>query len=132
MRRLYATPWRLCAGAGPGLAFASLSRAIVASLLAQHAAGNHAVFHRPCAMFVVCVTVTRPSRTRCLVSLGTDGQDGPTDAAGACVDGKTWERGLDAKLDPLDFLHRFDSYSFFDREGGLVRLGKGFRVEASV
>lgn len=62
-------------------------------------------------------------RTRCLVSLGTDGQDGPTDAAGACVDGKTWERGLDTKLDPLDFLDRFDSYAFFDKEGGLVRLG---------
>jgi len=50
---------------------------------------------------------------------GTDGTDGPTDAAGACVTGATWSRGPggDAALDGAD------SGSWFDRYGGLVTTG---------
>ena len=59
----------------------------------------------------------------CLVSAGTDGQDGPTDAAGAWVDGGTWDRGLALGLDPAAAIAAFDSYSFFDKEGGLLRTG---------
>ena len=60
---------------------------------------------------------------RCLVTAGTDGQDGPTDAAGAFGDGGTWLRGLAAGLEPDNALAAFDSYTFFDKEGGLIRTG---------
>jgi len=59
-----------------------------------------------------------------LASIGTDGVDGPTDAAGAMVDTTTLkrarERGLAA---PEHYLDRNDSYTFFDHLGDLVRLG---------
>lgn len=50
-----------------------------------------------------------------LLSAGTDGIDGPTDAAGAVVDGDTAGRAREAGMDPLDYLERNDSYSFFKR-----------------
>lgn len=50
-----------------------------------------------------------------LLSAGTDGIDGPTDAAGAVVDGETAGRAREAGIDPLDYLERNDSYSFFKR-----------------
>ncbi len=57
------------------------------------------------------------------MSAGTDGQDGPTDAAGAWADGGTWNRGVLAGLDPLKSLETFDTYAFFDKEGGIIRTG---------
>lgn len=54
-----------------------------------------------------------------VLSGGTDGEDGPTDAAGAVADAATWATGID----PADYLRRHDSYSFFDRAGGLFRTG---------
>ena len=38
-----------------------------------------------------------------LVALATDGEDGPTDAAGAVVSGETYQRGLDLGLSPDDY-----------------------------
>jgi glycerate 2-kinase len=58
-----------------------------------------------------------------LVSLATDGGDGPTDAAGAVVTGQTLERALQAGLDPEAFLANNDSYRFFDALGDLLRPG---------
>jgi hydroxypyruvate reductase len=58
-----------------------------------------------------------------LASLATDGEDGPTDAAGAAVDGTTVPRALDQGLDPDDFLRRNDAYRFFDPLGDLLRPG---------
>jgi glycerate 2-kinase len=58
-----------------------------------------------------------------LVSLATDGGDGPTDAAGAVVTNHTLSRGLELGLDPLDYLKKNDSYSYFDRLDDLVRIG---------
>ena len=49
-----------------------------------------------------------------LVTLATDGEDGPTDAAGAVVTGNTLKRAIAKGLDPLDFLNRNDSYHFFN------------------
>jgi hydroxypyruvate reductase len=57
------------------------------------------------------------------VSGGTDGEDGPTDAAGAWIDGQTLDRARSLGLDVHDFLKRADAYSFFDRVGGLLRTG---------
>ena len=55
--------------------------------------------------------------------IGTDGIDGPTDAAGALVDATTIERAGAARLDPAAFLQRNDTYHFFDRLGDLIRTG---------
>jgi glycerate-2-kinase len=48
-----------------------------------------------------------------LLSAGTDGIDGPTDAAGAIVDGETATKARASGLDPAAYLERNDSYSFF-------------------
>ena len=58
-----------------------------------------------------------------VLSGGTDGTDGPTDAAGAIVDGATMTRAHAANLDPLDFLKRSDSYYFFKALGDLIVTG---------
>jgi glycerate 2-kinase len=59
-----------------------------------------------------------------LLSGGTDGIDGPTDAAGAIADGTTLERSRRAGLgDPDDYLRDNDSYRFFDAVGDLVIIG---------
>lgn len=48
-----------------------------------------------------------------LLSGGSDGTDGPTDATGAVVDARTVTRGQQAGLDASEYLARHDSYSFF-------------------
>jgi glycerate-2-kinase len=58
-----------------------------------------------------------------LVAIGTDGRDGPTDAAGAIVDGLTLARALALGLDPAAHLLENDSYPFFDALDDLVRTG---------
>jgi hydroxypyruvate reductase/glycerate 2-kinase len=52
-----------------------------------------------------------------ILSGGTDGEDGPTDAAGAIADESTPFDGA------ADALARHDAYPFFDRAGGLIRTG---------
>ena len=58
-----------------------------------------------------------------LVTLATDGGDGPTDAAGAVVTGNTLKRALSIGMDPQDYLLRNDSYHFFDDLGDLIKTG---------
>jgi glycerate 2-kinase len=58
-----------------------------------------------------------------VLSGGTDGTDGPTDAAGAIADGTTVARARESGLDPKDFLQRNDSYSFFQKLDDLVITG---------
>ena len=58
-----------------------------------------------------------------LASIGTDGSDGPTDAAGAFVDGTTLDRARALGLDAARYLADNDSYTFFDRLGDLIRTG---------
>jgi glycerate-2-kinase len=58
-----------------------------------------------------------------VLSLGTDGIDGPTDAAGAWAGPGTWRRVRSLGLDPAAFLEDNDSYSFFRAVGGLVVTG---------
>lgn len=58
-----------------------------------------------------------------LLSAGTDGTDGPTDAAGAICDGETVQRALDKGLDPKSYLADNDSYRFFGRLHDLIVTG---------
>jgi hydroxypyruvate reductase len=58
-----------------------------------------------------------------VLSGGTDGTDGPTDAAGAIADGRTISRAAAAGLSARDYLARNDSYHFFDSLGDLIKTG---------
>ena len=50
-----------------------------------------------------------------VLSGGTDGTDGPTDAAGAIADGNTVARARNKGMDPREHLRRNDSYSLFQK-----------------
>ena len=56
-------------------------------------------------------------------SIGTDGVDGPTDAAGAIVDATTIARAAARGLDPDTYLRNNDSYHFFSALDDLVQTG---------
>ena len=58
-----------------------------------------------------------------LVSGGTDGEDGPTDAAGAMIDGEIAARAEQHGLDVVGYLRRNDAYAFFEVTGGLIKTG---------
>jgi glycerate-2-kinase len=58
-----------------------------------------------------------------LAAFGTDGRDGPTDAAGAVVNDTTLFRAARMGLDPDRFLARNDSYRFFKKLKGLIQTG---------
>lgn len=57
------------------------------------------------------------------VCLATDGTDGPTDAAGAWVNGQTYDKAKRLELSPEAFLERNDSYSFFQTLKQLILTG---------
>ena len=56
-------------------------------------------------------------------SAGTDGIDGNSDAAGAIVDCRSWEKAKELGLKIDDYLSRNDSYHFFAQTGDLIRTG---------
>jgi hydroxypyruvate reductase len=58
-----------------------------------------------------------------LLAAGTDGTDGPTDAAGAYADPHTVARAAALGVDASESLERNDSHGFFAAEGGLLRTG---------
>lgn len=58
-----------------------------------------------------------------LIALATDGDDGPTDAAGAVVTGESARRAEALGLDAADHLSRNDAYPFFDALGDLLQTG---------
>lgn len=58
-----------------------------------------------------------------VLSGGTDGEDGPTDAAGAFADAQIAEQARKLNLDPADFLRRNDAYHFFEPLAGLIKTG---------
>ena len=58
-----------------------------------------------------------------LLSGGTDGEDGPTDAAGAFLDKAVLDAARNRGLDPADFLARNDAYNFFEPLEALIKTG---------
>lgn len=58
-----------------------------------------------------------------LIALATDGEDGPTDSAGAVVTGGSARRASALGLDVSDALQRHDSYTFFAALGDGIRIG---------
>jgi hydroxypyruvate reductase len=58
-----------------------------------------------------------------LVSLATDGEDGPTDAAGAVVTGESAQRAKRLGMSAKGYLFRNDAYTFFDALGDLIQIG---------
>lgn len=56
-------------------------------------------------------------------SLGTDGIDGNSDAAGAVVDPESWKKAQALQLDIEDYLARNDSWNFFEKTGDLLKTG---------
>lgn len=58
-----------------------------------------------------------------VLSGGTDGEDGPTDAAGALFDAGVREQAAALGLAPSEFLARNDAYHFFEPTGGLIKTG---------
>jgi glycerate 2-kinase len=62
-------------------------------------------------------------RAVALLAVGTDGADGPTDAAGAIVDASSRPRGTTSVERAWERLHDNDSYGFFEGIGDLVRTG---------
>ena len=76
----------------------------------------------------LCRLLATPSATgllkdQAVLSGGTDGEDGPTDAAGAWIDQDVLQQMVTQALEPGSFLRRNDAYSFFQAVGGLIRTG---------
>jgi hydroxypyruvate reductase len=65
----------------------------------------------------------KAARGIAILSGGTDGEDGPTAAAGAFLDESIIAAGAEKGLDPRDFLNRNDAYNFFDPLGALIKTG---------
>jgi hydroxypyruvate reductase len=75
------------------------------------------------ALAALARLVERDPHGIALVSAGTDGEDGPTAAAGAIVDADTIARARQLGLQAEDYLQRNDAYRFFASVGGLLTTG---------
>lgn len=74
--------------------------------------------------FVLAAAIALEGRVEATIfSAGTDGLDGPTDAAGAIADARTLAQARQLQLDPSKFLDDNDSYRFFEKLGALVKTG---------
>jgi hydroxypyruvate reductase/glycerate 2-kinase len=70
-----------------------------------------------------CATKLSVKKGLTILCGGTDGNDGPTDVAGAVVDCSTVKSALERGIDPLVYLKTFDSYHFFKLAGGHMITG---------
>lgn len=64
-----------------------------------------------------------PQQDFAFISGGTDGEDGPTDAAGAMINRMVIENMNERQLNPADYFQRCDAYRFFEQTQGLVLTG---------
>jgi glycerate 2-kinase len=65
----------------------------------------------------------RPTQHWAVLSAGTDGVDGNSEAAGAVADETTIARAKHSRLEPSDFLERSDTFHFFEQLGNLIVTG---------
>ena len=72
---------------------------------------------------LAAVNELRDIKNVMLISLATDGEDGPTDAAGAVVTGESAQRAESLGLFAADYLSRNDAYHFFEKMDDLIRTG---------
>lgn len=70
-----------------------------------------------------CVEILAGLDRTIVVSLATDGGDGPTDAAGAVVTGETYDNAQALGLHPTKFIQENDSYHFFEPLSDLIKTG---------
>ncbi len=75
------------------------------------------------AELALAMAVELKGRRFLFLSAGTDGTDGPTDAAGALVNGRTYNRAVQKGISPEKHLKDNDSYNFFKKAGGLFMTG---------
>ena len=116
-----------------------------AAALAREISGGASAFAAPCAVILGGETVVRlrgggvGGRSQelalagaegirglsgtVLLSGGSDGTDGPTDAAGGVADGRTWDEILESGADPAKLLEDNDSYHALKRARSLIVTG---------
>ena len=70
---------------------------------------------------LAALTELRGNPAVTVFAAGSDGRDGPTDAAGAIADSQTWEKSRKMSLSPENFLTQNDSYHFFHSTGSLIK-----------
>jgi glycerate-2-kinase len=70
-----------------------------------------------------CAVLLRGHKGITVLSAGTDGNDGPTSAAGAVVDCTTYDDAVSRSIIPENYLERFDSFNFFRQAGGQIITG---------
>jgi hydroxypyruvate reductase len=75
------------------------------------------------ALAALCRLWNEDLRGIAVLSGGTDGEDGPTDAAGAVCSEAVRDTARQLGLDPFDALSINDSYTFFDQANGLLKTG---------
>jgi glycerate 2-kinase len=73
------------------------------------------------ALYVACLL--RGGRGITFLAAGTDGTDGPTDAAGAIIDNETTDLARKNGISAKEYLENFDSYHFFQKAGGQIITG---------
>ena len=96
--------------------------AVVASGEVSNPVTGDGVGGRNSAFVLACVPKIAGQKISAL-SVGTDGIDGNSPAAGATADGESLARARAAGLDPANFARRSDSYRFFDRLGDAIVTG---------
>jgi len=78
--------------------------------------GRNAAFVLACVQRIAAGNIT-------VFSVGTDGIDGNSPAAGAIADGQTLGRAKVAGMDPAEFIRRSDAYTFFNRLDDAIITG---------